>query len=495
MVTVVRSTVIDAPISAVWSVLRDFNGHDRWHPAVRYSHVENAMRADQIGNVRNFDLTGGENVREQLLTLSDKNHEFRYRIVTSDVPLHNYVAEVSLRPVTDRNRTFWLWKSRFDTPPGLEQEMQQLVAEGVYEAGFEAVRALVEKDSPNPEDRDSIAPDAGLQKGSAMVVGRYGLPEVLRPESIAAPLPKAGQVRIRQHAIGVNYIDIYCRTGYFRLLNPPGIPGLEAAGEVLDVGAGVSHLHPGQRVAYACLPIGAYTSIRTLDAALIVPLPDTINTDTAAGAMLKGITAEFLLHRVHPVSAGDTVLVYAPAGGVGSLLCQWARHLGATVIGATSSPAKAQAARDAGAHHVVIPSQMSLVEQVRDVTEGKGADVIYDAVGRETFPHSIAALANRGHLVSYGQASGDIGSWDISSLAMKSATISRPNYVHYTDTPDKIQPITQRLFNAIEQGIINVNVNHRFELRQAADAHHLLETRQTTGSIVLTTEHTELEQS
>lgn len=489
MVRVVRSTVIDAPISAVWKVLRDFNGHDRWHPAVRYSHIENALRADQIGNIRNFDLTGGENVREQLLTLSDKDHAFRYRIVSSDVPLHNYIAEVSLRPVTDNNRTFWLWSSQFDTPPGLEQEMQQLVAEGVYEAGFEAVRSLVEPGSRNEENNKPNTSSTGHETGSAMVIDRYGSPEVFRSETTTAPPPGAGQVRIRQRAIGVNYIDVYCRTGYFQLLRPPGIPGLEAVGEVLDVGEGVAHLKPGQRVGYACLPIGAYTTVRTLDAALVVPLPDTIDDETAAGGLLKGITAEFLLHRVHPVSRGDTVLIYAPAGGVGSLLCQWARHLGATVIGATSSPAKVQAAREAGAHHVVIPGETSLAEQVRDLTEGKGADLIYDAVGQDTFGQSVAALANCGHLISFGQASGDIGSWDISSLALMSATISRPNYAHYTDTREKIESITKRLFAAIEQRVITIKVNHCYDLLEAAEAHRLLETRQSTGSIILKTEH------
>ncbi len=488
MIKVNRSTVIDAPISAVWDVLRDFNGHDRWHPAVSYSHIENALRADQVGNVRNFSLTGGENVREQLLTLSDKEHSFRYRIVSSDIPLENYVAEVSLRPVTDRDRTFWSWSSQFETPPGLEQEMQQLVAQGVYEAGFEAVRSIVETRTRSQEHSITSASDSKQENGTAMVVGRYGGPEVFRKELILAPPPKAGQVRIRQRAIGVNYIDVYCRSGYFRLLNPPEVPGLEAAGQVIDVGEGVTHLSPGQRVAYACLPIGAYTSVRTMDAAMVVSLPDSIDDVTAAGGMLKGITAEFLLHQVHRVCSGETILVYAPAGGVGSLLCQWARHLGATVIGATSSPRKVQAAYDAGAHHVITPGDIGLADQVRDLTDGKGADVIYDAVGHDSFAQSVAALADRGHLVSYGQASGDIGAWDIGSLAAMSATISRPNYAHYTDTQDKIASSTQRLFDAIEKSIIRVNVEHRYDLQHAGDAHRALQARETTGSTILLTE-------
>ena len=489
MVKVTRSTVINAPISAVWNVLRNFNDHDRWHPAVRQSHIENSLYADQVGAIRNFQLTGGERVREQLLTLSDQKHSFRYRIIESDVPLQNYTAEVSLRSVTDRDRTFWSWSSRFETPAGLEQDMTNLVAEGVYEAGFEAVRSLVESPDSMMKSVPTQAPASETVSGSAMVVGRYGGPEVFRMESISAPPPDAGQVRIRQQAIGVNYIDVYCRTGYFRLLDPPGVLGMEAAGEVIDVGEGVTHLSPGQRVAYACLPIGAYTTVRTMDSGLVVPLPDTIDDVTAAGGLLKGMTAEFLLHRVHPVSAGETVLVYAPAGGVGSLLCQWASHLGATVIGATSSPEKVQAALDAGAHHVITPSESSLVEQVLELTGGQGADVIYDAVGHDSFAHSVAALADCGHLISYGQASGDIGNWDIGSLALKSATVSRPNYAHYTDSREKVTSITHRLFDAIERGIVRVNVHHRHDLQQVAEAHRALQERRTTGSIVLLPKH------
>ncbi len=485
MVKVHCSTVIDAPVCDVWSVIRDFNGHDRWHPAVSISEIEGAVMPDQVGSIRNFQLTGGERVREQLLSLSDKTHSFRYRIVDADVPLENYVAEVSLYPVTESDRTFWSWSSRFNTPPGLEQEMQQLVSQGVYEAGFEAVRSLVESPAASEAQSEVAVLPAAAEPSSAIVATRYGGPGVFQVEQRFALPPGAGEVRIRQRAIGVNFIDVYCRTGYFRIVNPPSILGLEAAGDVIDVGEGVSHLKPGQRVAYACLPAGAYVSVRTMSAALVVPLPDRIDYATAAGGLLKGITAEFLLHRVHPVTAGQTVLVYAPAGGVGSLLCQWARHLGATVIGATSSPQKIKAAHDAGAHHVLVPGETSLAEQVRELTGGKGADVIFDAVGKDSFAQSVSALANCGHLVSYGQASGDIGAWDIGSLSSISATISRPNYAHYTDTQDKVTAIASRLFEAMEKGIVRVNVQHKYSFDQAAQAHRALESRQTTGSIVL----------
>lgn len=494
-VNVRRSTIIDAPVSAVWAVLRDFNAHDRWHPAVATSTLEEASGPDEIGAVRHFQLTSGERLREKLLTLSDKTHTFRYAIVDSEVPLYNYVAEVALKPVTDGDRTFWSWSSKFDTPEGRERELAKLVAENVYEAGFEAVRERVESPTvrtdsyltvPVPLAAPSATPVVSeAVDGTAMIIDRYGGADELHATDVSASPPGPGQVRLRQTAVGVNFIDIYCRTGYFELLQPPGAPGMEAAGEVIDVGEGVRHLAPGMRAAYACPPVGAYTTVRTLDASLVMPLPDFIDDVTAAAGLLKGMSAEFLLHRVHPVKKGETLLVFAPAGGVGRLICQWASYLGATVIGATSSEAKARAARDAGAHHVILPGEASLAEQVRGLTGGRGVDVVYDAVGRDTFAHSIAALAPRGHLVSYGQASGDIGDWNISGLAAKSLTISRPNYVHYTDTPEKVSAISERLFDAIRRQVIRVEVGHRFALDEATEAHRALEERRTTGSVVL----------
>ena len=490
MVQVQRSTVIDAPLTAVWEVLRDFNGHDRWHPAVTTSRLEGGRRTDQVGCVRDFRLAGGERVREQLLSLSDREHRLRYTIVESDVPLNDYVAEVALKPVTDGNRTFWNWTSRFRPPAGREQELARLVTEGVYEAGFAAIRALLERRNvttaaPQPAAAPRAATASGALPGEAIVVVRHGGPEELRLAQVEAPRPGPGEVRLRHNAIGVNFIDVYCRSGYFNLLQPPGVPGMEAAGIVLDVGPGVHHLREGQRVAYACPPVGAYATLRTMKADLLVPLPESVSDEAAAAILLKGMSAEFLLHRVHPVKAGETVLVYAPAGGVGRLLCQWATHLGARVIGATSSPRKAEAARRAGAQEVIVPGPESLEDQVKRLTGGRGADVIYDAVGRDTFDHSLRALAYCGHLVSYGQASGDIGSRDIGALASNSATLSRPNFGHYTDTPEKVAAITKRLFKALENGIVTAEIGQRFPLAEAAEAHRALEARRTLGATIL----------
>ena len=549
MVRVRRTTVLDAPADAVWRLLRDFNGHDRWHPLVGRSVLEAGRRTDQVGAVRNFTLTGGERVREILLSLSDRDRRLRYAIVESDLPLRDYVAEVVLKPVTDGDRTFWAWSSRFRTPPGEEQALARLVAEQVYEAGFDAVRAALGLPArggagleeagipsgagpttaprtaragflsdPRPGDRGggtdagpTGGANAGMNAGAnpvrgtraatgtgtgtgaargavtgeAMLVERYGGPEVLRSAPAEAPPPGPGEVRLRHTAIGVNYIDVYCRTGYFDLVQPPGALGMEAAGTVIDTGAGVRHLAAGQRVAYACPPPGAYCTVRTLNAALVVPLPDHIDDETAAAGLLKGMTAEFLLHRVHALQPGEVVLVFAPAGGVGRLLCQWAARLGARVIGATSTEAKARAARAAGAHDVILPGDASLESRVFDLTRGHGADVVYDGVGRDSFVHSVAALAIGGRLVSFGQASGDVGLYDVGSLAAKSATVSRPNFVHFTDTPEKVAAITGRLFDAIERRIVRVEIGRRYPLREAAEAHRALEAGETVGSTIL----------
>ena len=534
VVRVRRSTVLDAPVDAVWRILRDFNGHDRWHPIVERSALEGGRRTDQAGAVRGFTIRSGERVREVLLTLSDRERRLRYAIVESDLPLRDYVAEMFLKPVTDGDRTFWSWSSRFRTPPGEEEALARLVGEEVYEAGFAGVRAALglradpgtstatpdpaprpaagggganAERPPNginglrstpspvaarPTDRNRRDQEgrrepgaAGAVAGEAMMITRYGGPEVFRAAPSHAPPPGPGEVRIRQTAVGVNYIDVYCRTGYFDLVPPPGAPGLEAAGTVIDAGSGVRHLAPGQRVAYACPPPGAYTTVRTMGAALVVPLPDRIDDETAAAVLLKGMSAEFLLHRVRALQAGETVLVFAPAGGVGRLLCQWAAHLGARVIGATSSEAKSRAARAAGAHEVILPGEASLEEQVMDLTGGRGADVVYDGVGRDSFAHSVAALAVHGHLVSYGQASGDVGLFDVGALAAKSATVSRPNFAHFTDTPEKVAAITGRLFDALERRVLRPEVGARYPLREAAAAHRALEAGETIGSTVL----------
>lgn len=499
MVKVTRSTVIDAPISDVWAILRDFNAHDQWHPIVRASRIEGARAPDEIGCVRDFALEAGGAIREQLLSLSDRDHTFTYCILDAPAPLINYVATVRLRPVTDGARTFWQWESRFDPPPEREAELVALVGTDVYEGGFEAVRRLLRGESPKAATARRPAPASTATPltatvpatsgtavlADAIVVEAYGGPGVLRPARIQVPAPGPGEVRLRHTAIGVNYIDVYCRTGYFPLLSPPGTPGMEAAGVVTEIGAGVRHLSVGDRVGYACPPVGAYASDRTIAADLVVGLPDDIDDVTAAAALLKGMTAEFLLRDVHPVTSGDVILVHAAAGGVGQFLCQLGRSLGATVIGTVGSADKAGIARSAGCAHPIVYTREDFVARVAEITDGRGVDVAYDAVGRDTFARSFDALAMHGHLVSFGQASGDIGPVDIARFASKSARLTRPNFGHYTDTRSKVTRLTDRLFLALGTGALCVQPPTVLPLTRAAEAHRLLESRATTGSIVL----------
>jgi NADPH:quinone reductase-like Zn-dependent oxidoreductase len=321
--------------------------------------------------------------------------------------------------------------------------------------------------------------------GHAVILERHGGPENLAWQEISVPRPGPGEMRLRQTAVGVNFIDIYCRTGYFPMVTPPAALGMEGAGIVLDVGEGVTGFAPGDRVAYAGPPVGAYAEIRNIPTDLVVPLPPSIDEETGAAALLKGMTAEFLLHRCHKVKEGDIVLVHAASGGVGNFLCQWASHIGATVIGTVGSRDKARLALARGCAHPIVYSEEDFVARVMEITNGRGADVIYDAIGRDNINRSFEALAVRGHIVSFGQASGPLEPLDIAGFATKSAKISRPNYGHYAGAPEQVRASSARLFSAIERGILKVDVGQRFALRDAAEAHRRLEARETTGSTIL----------
>ncbi|MFB9983678.1 zinc-binding dehydrogenase [Mesorhizobium kowhaii] len=504
MVRVCQSTIIDAPIDEVWAILRDFNGHDRWHPAISFSEIEGGEPVDAVGSVRHFRLADGGELREQLLALSDKDRRLSYCLLEAPLPLMGYVASVRLKPVTDGNATFWEWRSEFNPPAHRRDELVKLVTEGIYQAGFAAVRDLLRRgsvgspvDARSPRAVAAPVPSASLPRAvstlapgqgattRAIVIERYGGPEELLLKEIGLPPPAPTEVRIRHTVIGVNFIDVYCRTGFFDLLQPPGVPGMEAAGVIEAVGSAVSGFAVGDRVAYACPPVGAYCERRNMTPELLIHLSDDISDEIAAAGLLKGISASFLLHDVHVVKRGAIVLIHAAAGGIGQLLVQWARHLGATVIATVSSDDKARIVERLGAHHVIVYSRENFAEAVMRLTNGAGADIAYDAVGNDTFGGSIAALAVRGHLVSFGQASGPVGNWDIGRFATKSLTLSRPNYAHYTDTPEKLAPHVARFFQALRQGVVRVEAPTRYDLVNAAVAHRDLESRRTTGALVL----------
>lgn len=502
MVRVRQSTIIDAPCDEVWRVLRDFNGHADWHPAIAASEIEDRRPADAIGAVRHFRLRDGGELREQLLAISDKERALSYCLLEAPLPLMGYVASIRLKPVTDCNRTFWEWSCEFHPPVDRREELTRIVRDDIYRAGFAAIQTLLSDRSAGAPERTSVpqpppAPvlpaiaskAAGLVAASrtrAIVVDRYGGPEVLQMQEIDLPAPTAGEVHLRHSFIGVNYIDVYCRTGYFDLLRPPGIPGMEAAGVVESIGPDVHGFSVGDRVAYACPPVGAYCERRNITPELLLRLPDDIPDDLAAAGLLKGITASFLLHDVHRVRPGSSVLIHAAAGGVGQILVQWARHLGASVIATVSTDDKAEIVRRLGADHVIVHRRSDFAAEVMRLTGGRGVDAAYDAIGRDSFARTIAALAARGHIISFGQASGPVGEWDIGALSSKSITISRPNFGHYTDTPEKLATHADRLFAAIRHGIVSIAPPRRYPLHQAAQAHRDLEARATTGSLVLT---------
>ena len=464
MIRVRRSAVIDAPIDRVWAVLRDFNSHSAWHPAVGESRIERDEPADQVGCVRNFFLRDGNHIREQLLALSDRDYISTYRIVDATLPMRNYVATVQLKKVTDGNRTFWHWESTFGVPKGREREFDQLVGGGVYEAGFRALAAYLRNgDRPHFSHLPSV-------ESQAVVATRFGGPEVLQLQRIPET---AGEVRIRQTAVGVNYIDVYIRKGQYRMIEPPAPLGMEAAGLVLESTS--PGFRPGDRVAYACTPPGAYATMRALPAKELVLLPDYVSDEAAAALMLKGMTAEYLLHRTHRVKPGDVVLVHAAAGGVGLFLCQWAKALGAHVVGTVSSERKADLARANGCDEPIVTGDYRFASRMK-----RKADVIYDGLGQAAAAENFAALALRGHWVSYGQASGPL---QPVSLGEKSGTLSHPVLFHYT--AEHLQEMAGRVFQAFRDAILRIEVHHRYPLAAAADAHRELEARRTTGQVIL----------
>ncbi len=320
----------------------------------------------------------------------------------------------------------------------------------------------------------------------AIVLRETGGPEVLRIEQVEPGRPGPGQVRLRQTAIGVNYHDVYIREGsYAGWMSLPGIPGVEAAGVIEEVGPDIAGLRPGDRVAYVTPRYGAYAQARLIEAERLVKLPEAVSDTRAAAGMVKGLTAWLLLHCVHRVQAGDTILIHAAAGGVGRLLCAWANHLGATVIGTVGSAEKAEVARRSGCRHTILYREEDFVARVKTLTDGKGLTVAYDSVGRDTIPGSLACLAPLGHLVSFGQSSGAARPIAMAELASRSITVTRPVVFHYIDNRTTLEQAASSLFAAIGAGILEPVIAARFSLSEAGAAHRMLEARQSTGSLVL----------
>ena len=319
----------------------------------------------------------------------------------------------------------------------------------------------------------------------AIRIHEYGGPEKMVWEELPLPHPKPGEALVRHHAVGLNYIDVYFRTGLYKAPSLPATIGMEGAGVVEAVGEGVTEVAVGDRVAYATGPIGSYAEARALKADRLVKLPDAIGFEPAAAMMLQGMTAQYLLRRTYPVKAGETILVHAAAGGVGLILCQWAKHLGCTVIGTVSTEAKAELARAHGADHVLLTSE-DLPAAVKRLTHGAMVPVVYDSVGRDTFMPSLDCLAPFGMMVSYGNASGPVPPLDIGLLAAKgSLYLTRPTLATYTSKPEDLAASANDLFGVVASGAVKIEINQRFALKDAANAHRELEARKTTGSSLL----------
>lgn len=321
---------------------------------------------------------------------------------------------------------------------------------------------------------------------AAVRVHKAGGPEVLTLDDIEVPAPGQGQIKIKQHACGVNFIDTYFRIGmYPSLVGMPFVSGNEGAGQITEVGPGVTDLKVGDRVAYV-VPLGGYSAERLLPAERAVKLPDNISYEQAAAMMLKGMTAQYLLNRTFKVKKGDIILVHAAAGGVGLILCQWANHLGATVIGTVGSKDKAELAKKNGAHHTILYRDEDFAARVKEITSGKLCDVVYDGIGNDTFPKSLDCIRPLGMFVSFGSASGPIKAFDINLLQHKGSLFAtRPTLNHYAAKREDLVATANDLFNVVGSGAVKIPASHKYALKDAAQAHKDLEGRKTTGSVIL----------
>ncbi len=313
---------------------------------------------------------------------------------------------------------------------------------------------------------------------------KTGGPEVLAWEDVDVPPPGPGEARVKQTAVGLNYIDTYFRSGLYPAQLPSGL-GNEGAGVVEAVGSGVTVVKPGDRVAYAGA-LGAYADVRNVPADKLLVLPEGVSEKQAAAAMLKGMTAEYLIFRTYQVKPGDTILVHAAAGGVGLIQCQWAKHLGATVIGTVGSDEKAALAKAHGCDHPIVYTREDFVARVKELTGGKGVPVVYDSVGRDTWEGSLKCLQPRGLMASFGQSSGKVAPIDTGILAAHgSLYLTRPSLNTYTATRAELEMSANRLFEVIRSGVVKIEIRHTYPLKDAAQAHADLQGRKTTGSVVL----------
>lgn len=320
----------------------------------------------------------------------------------------------------------------------------------------------------------------------AIVIRNYGGSDVMKLEDIAMPEPGKGELRIRQTSIGVNFHDVYVRSGLYKTLPLPGILGCEGAGVIEEIGEGVEGFDIGDRVAYVTgPPYGAYASHRLLPASVAVPLPGAVSNDLAAATLLRALTVEMLTQRVHQLEAGMTILVHAAAGGVGRLMCQWASNMGVTVLGTVGSPEKAEIAKASGCDHPILYREAAFEDEVLRLTDGRGVDVVYDSIGADTFAGSLKTLALCGHLVNFGQSSGPVDPLTMSTLAEKSLTVTRPILFHYLADPVQYRAMADAVFKNFDTGVLRSDDPVSVPLAEAQKSHDMLESRKAIGGLVL----------
>jgi len=319
----------------------------------------------------------------------------------------------------------------------------------------------------------------------AIQYARTGGPEVLEVVDVEVGEPGPGEARVRNHAIGVNFIDVYFRNGLYPAPLPGGL-GQEGAGVVEAVGPGVSHVKPGDRVAYAARPNGAYSELRVMPADILVKLPDGIDFETGAAMLLQGLTVQYLFRRTYPLKAGDTILFHAAAGGVGLIACQWARVMGVNLIGTVGSEEKAALAIENGASHVINYNKENFTERVKELTDGKGVSAVYDSIGKDTFIGSLDCLQPLGTMVSFGNASGPVPPFSLSELASRgSLFVTRPTLMSYTAKREDLEAMAKSLFGVVSSGEVKIDIRQRYALADVQQAHRDLEARKTTGSTIL----------
>ena len=336
-----------------------------------------------------------------------------------------------------------------------------------------------------PDNHESNAREIEIVMSKAMKVYEVGGPNVMKWEESALDSPGAGEVLLRQKAVGLNYIDVYFRKGVYPAPSFPFVPGLEGAGEVVEVGSGVSEVEVGDRVAYASPPLGAYAEERIMPAERVIKVPDSIDDKTAAAMMLKGLTVQYLLRQVYDVKLGDTILFHAAAGGVGLIACQWAKHLGATIIGTVGTDEKAEVAKAHGCDYPIVYTREGFVERVKEITDGVGVPVVYDSVGLTTFNKSLSCLRPKGLMVSFGQSSGEIENFNPVILRTGgSLFLTRPTLMTYTAERESLVSMSEELISMINAGAVTIPVNREYALADAVQAHKDLESRATQGASV-----------